>query len=185
VTTPADVLCEADLAGAGVVGEEAGPQDRPVKPVAGHDVLVGRVLGPQVRREDLVDVRVVGPVQPNGADLQEPPHAGLFGRVGVQDGRGPVDGVLACRATAWPGTGREHDGVGPVEDGGHVVDGGFLEVEHRGVAAGLLDVVDMLWITHDADDVVTSVGEQLGQPQCDLPVPTSDDNLHAAARICS
>jgi len=32
---------------------------------------------------------------------------------------------------------------------------------------------------------VATLGEQPGQPKCDLPVPTRDDNPHAAESICS
>ena len=101
---------------AGVVGEPAGAYDGPVE-VARAQVVVGRLLGPQVHLEHVVAVRV-GLVGAHRGDHHVAPYAGLLRGVGEQHRGALVDGLLARGAAVRAAAGGEHHGVGALDDVG-------------------------------------------------------------------
>lgn len=170
---------EGDPPGGRVVGEPAGSQDRPVEVAAGQ-VVLGGLLGAQVRREHLVGAGGWFAFHSHRGQQQVAADVGALRGVGEQDGACPVDGVLAGGAAAGAGAGGEEDGVGALEVGGELVGADVFEVGHDGLGAGGTQGGGVVGVADQPDGGVAASGEfavgQLG----DLAVSSGDDDAHTA-----
>ncbi len=86
-----------------------------------------------------------------------------------------VDRPLPRRSAARARAGGEDDRVRPRD---RVVDLDVLDVEHDRLGADLLEVRGLLGLADDPPRAVAALGEDLLEPQRDLPVATDDDDVH-------
>lgn len=141
---------EGDAALGGVVGEDAGAQDRPGE-VAGAQVGFGGGLGLDVGGPDRVLGRVWLAVGAHRGDLHEPVDARALGRGRAQDRRVLVDRALARRAAAGARARGEDQGVEAGERVGQLPDGRPLQVEHKAGLSGGLEVGEVVGVADEAD----------------------------------
>ncbi len=166
------------VSGCRVIGKSARPHDGPVQRAAFPDRLVGNAFRAQIDLEDLV---VGGGLRIGGhrGHHHVSPDACGFRRVGEQDGRVAVDGLLACRAAAGTRPRGEHDGVGADQLRGDLIDRGLLQVDDQRRGARGLQVRNLCRVPDESGDRVAPLRQQPLEDQRDLSVSACDDYAHA------
>ena len=164
--------------GARVVGEAARTHDGRAQRGAGPDRFVGSPFRAQIRLEDRI---VSGGLRVGGhpGDHQIPIDSCGFGCVRQQDGRVPIDGLLARRPAARPRARGEHDGVGAAHMFSDLVDRGLLQVDDYGLGTGRFEVRGLRRRADEPCDGVATLRKQAFEDQRDLAVSACDDDAHA------
>ena len=173
--TGVDTTPDGDRAGAGIVGQRPRTDDRVSEPALG-EVLVRLPLGAQIRPEATIVIRFGIGTHARDDDVARD-------RVAARDldqlhRARVVQRPLALGSAARSSTRGEHDGVGATDQVREPIDVQLLEIGYYGLGARIVEIAGMLGVSDQTTNPMPSRGEQLLQPQCDLSVPTRDDDVH-------
>ena len=175
---------EGHGSGGGVVGEAAGPDDRPVE-VAVAQRGVGVALGLHVGPPHLAGVVGQRLVDTDRRDLHEPADARDAGALDRLQRALQVDGALAFEVAVGAAAGGEDHGAAALEGGGEVLGGGRLDVEQADLSAAALQLLAVVGVAHQRDRLVCGAAQIGEEVLGDLSVAADDGDASHGLDVTS